>query len=49
MEQVIRICEITGRMTVVAESLTTQEAMDLVAKKSREDEFGSYRRVAKSF
>lgn len=49
MEKVIRICEITGRMTVVADNLTTQEAMDLVAKKSREDEFGDYRRVAKSF
>lgn len=49
MERVIRICEITGRMTVVAENLTTLEAMALVAKKSREDEFGSYRRVAKSF
>lgn len=49
MEKVIRICEITGRMTVVADNLTTQEAIDLVAKKSREDAFGSYRRVAKSF
>lgn len=49
MEKVIRICEITDRMTVVADNLTTEEAMDLVAKMSREDIFGDYRRVVKSF
>lgn len=49
MEKVIRICEITGRMTVVADNLTTKEAKNLVAKKSREDAFGDYRRVAKNF
>ena len=48
MEKVIRICEITGRKTVVAENLTTEEAMALVREKSREDEFGSYMRIVKS-
>ena len=45
MEKVIRICELTGRMTVIAENLTTEQAKELVKTKSREDEFGDYRRV----
>jgi hypothetical protein len=45
MEKVIRICEITGRMTVVATNLTTEQAMALVREKAKADEFGEYRRV----
>lgn len=48
MEKVIRICELTGRMTVVADNLTTEQAMNLVREKSREDEFGCYYRVLKN-
>ena len=49
MEKVIRICEITGKMTVVADNLTAEQAKALVKEKSREDEFGCYRRVRKNF
>ena len=45
MEKVIRICEITGRVTTVATNLTTAEAMALVREKAKADEFGEYRRV----
>jgi hypothetical protein len=45
MEKVIRICEITGRMTVVATNLTTEEARALVRERAKADEFGEYRRV----
>ena len=45
MEKVIKICEITGRMTVVATNLTTEEAMALVKERAKADEFGEYRRV----
>lgn len=45
MEKVIRICEITGRMTVVATNLTTEEAIALVIKEHANDPFGDYRRV----
>lgn len=45
MEKVIRICEITGRVTVVATNLTTEQAMALVREKATADEFGEYRRV----
>jgi hypothetical protein len=45
MEKVIRICELTGRMTVVATNLTTEEAKALVREKAKADEFGDYRRV----
>lgn len=48
MEKVIRICEITGRMTIVADNLTTEQAIALVQEKSRADEFGCYRRVTKN-
>ena len=47
MEKVIRICEITGRMTVVADNLTTEQAMHMVKNLSQEDQFGDYRRVRK--
>lgn len=45
MERVIRICEMTGRVTVVVEGLSTEEAMAMVSKLNREDEFAMYRRV----
>jgi hypothetical protein len=45
MEKVIRICELTGRMTVVATNLTTDEAIALVRERAKADEFGDYRRV----
>ena len=45
MERVIRICEITDRMTVVATNLTTDEAMALVKKLAADDPFATYRRV----
>ena len=38
MEKVIRICEITGRMTVVATNLTTEQAKALVREKAKADE-----------
>ena len=44
MEKVIRICEITGRVTTIATNLTTEEAKALVREKARADEFGDYRR-----
>ena len=45
MEKVIRICEMTGRMTVVATNLTTDEAIALVKECARNDAFATYRRV----
>ena len=45
MEKVIRICELTGRMTVVATDLTTEQAKALVKERAKVDEFGDYRRV----
>lgn len=45
MEKVIRICEITGRVTTVATNLTTEEAKALVRERHTEDPFGDYRRV----
>ena len=45
MEKVIRICEITGKKTVVAEQVDTETAKEIVKKLSREDEFGCYYRV----
>ena len=45
MERVIRVCEITGKMTVVATNLTTNEAMALVKELAAGDQFATYRRV----
>ena len=45
MEKVIRICEITGRVAVVATNLTTEEAKALIRERVKTDEFGEYRRV----
>ena len=45
MEKVIRICEITGRVTTVATNLETEEAKALIRKLHAEDPYGEYRRV----
>jgi hypothetical protein len=47
MEKVIRICEITGRMTVIATNLTTEQAKALIRERKANDAdpFGDYRRV----
>lgn len=45
MEKVIRVCEITGRMTVVATNLTTEQAMALVRERAQADSYGAYRRA----
>ena len=45
MEKVIRICEITGKVTTIANNLTTNEAIELVRELAREDKFATYRRV----
>ena len=45
MEKVIRVCEITGRVTVVAECVTTERAMEIVKELAPKDEFGRYIRV----
>ena len=45
MEKVIRVCEITGKVTTVATDLSTAEAMALVRRLSADDKFAFYRRV----
>lgn len=45
MEKVIRICEITGKVTTIATNLTTEEAIALVKERAKDDLFGQYRRV----
>lgn len=45
MERVIRVCEVTGRVTVVAEGLNTEEAIAMIRELNREDELAMYRRV----
>lgn len=45
MEKVIRVCEITGRMTVVAECVTTERAKEIIKELAPKDEFGRYIRV----
>lgn len=47
MEKIVRICEVTGKITIVADNLTTEQAIDMVKKLSKEDEFSCYRRVIK--
>lgn len=46
MEKVIRVCEITGRVTVVAECVTTERAKEIIKERAKTDEFGTYTRVA---
>ena len=45
MEKVIRICEITGRVTTIATNITTEEAIALVKECAKDDAFATYRRV----
>ena len=45
MEKIIRICEITGRVSTVAENLDTTTAMEMVKKLSKKDDLAIYRRV----
>ena len=45
MERIIRICEITGRMTIEADNLIHDEATAFIIERSKVDEFGEYRRV----
>lgn len=49
MEKVIRICEITGKVTTIADNLTTAQAKALIIEKAKNDPFGDYRRVTKTF
>ena len=45
MEKIIRICELTGKVTVVAENLNIAEAMAKVIELSKGDDLAMYRRV----
>ena len=45
MEKIIRVCEITGRVSTVAENLDTATAMAMVRELSQKDKFAEYRRV----
>ena len=46
-EKVIRVCEITGRVTTIADNLTTDEAMAIVKEYTKTDEWGRYMRIIK--
>ena len=45
MEKIMRICEITGRVSIVAENLDTATAMEMVKELSKKDDLAIYRRV----
>ena len=45
MEKIIRVCEITGRVTEVAVGLDTAAAMAMVRELASKDEFATYMRV----
>jgi hypothetical protein len=47
MEKVIRICEITGKVTTIAENVDTETAMQIVRENAATDPFAIYRRVVK--
>ena len=47
MEKVIRVCEVTGRVSVVADNLTHDEAVAMVVELSKSDSFAMYSRVIK--
>jgi hypothetical protein len=47
MEKVIRICEITGKVTTIAENVDTATAMQIVKENAATDPFATYRRVVK--
>jgi hypothetical protein len=45
MEKIIRVCEITGRVSEVAVNLDTATAMAMVKELASKDEFATYMRV----
>jgi hypothetical protein len=45
MEKVIRVCEFTGRVTTVAECVTTERAKEIIKELAPKDEFGRYMRI----
>ena len=47
MEKVIRVCEVTGRVSVIADNLTHDEAVAMVVELSKSDNFAMYSRVVK--
>lgn len=47
MEKVIRICEITGRVTAIAENVDTKTAMRIVRENAGTDPFARYIRVVR--
>ena len=49
MEKVIRVCEMTGRVTTVAECVTTEKAKEIIRELAPKDEFGRYMRVAYNY
>ena len=47
MEKVIRICEITGKVTTIAENVDTATAIEIVKENAANDPFARYMRVVK--
>jgi hypothetical protein len=47
MEKVIRICEITGKVTTIADNVDTATAIRIVRENAATDPFAMYRRVVK--
>ena len=47
MEKVIRICEITGKVTTIAENVDTATAIEIVKENAASDPFARYIRVVK--
>jgi hypothetical protein len=45
MEKVIRVCEMTGKMTIIAECVTTERAKEIIKELAPKDEFGRYIRI----
>lgn len=45
MEKIMRVCEITGKVTIVAEGLTTEKAKEMVRELASKDTFATYTRV----
>lgn len=47
MEKVIRICEITGKVTTIVENVNTETAMQVIRENATNDPFARYMRVVK--
>lgn len=45
MERVIRVCEITGKVTVVAQNVDTETAKEIIRNLHKDDPLGNYYRV----